>query len=180
MRFNLLVITVILLFAGVAHAVAQPLPEKMKVVGQAELKVLWFSVYNARLESDDGLFDPAFYAGSGRDPVKPLLLTLDYQRDISEQALLDETREQWQRAQIDADDQRRWLAALADLWPDIRKHDSLSFYQGADGCGYFYHNGTYLGVIRDRHFSRAFLNIWLSENSAFPRLTQQLTGRLTE
>ncbi|WP_299203866.1 chalcone isomerase family protein [uncultured Amphritea sp.] len=182
MHTNLFLISVILFFTGLAHAVAQPLPENMKVIGQAELKVLWFSVYNARLESDDGMFDATFNSSlsSASDSIKPLLLTLNYQRDISQQRLLDETQEQWQRAQVNADDQKRWLASLADLWPDIRNQDSLSFYQDADGHGHFYCNGVYLGAIKDKHFSRAFLNIWLADNSAFPRFTQQLTGRLTE
>lgn len=175
MRTNLLLISIILFFAGLAHAVAKPLPENMKLIGQAELKVLWFSVYNAQLESPDGVF-----TFDSTNKSAPLLLTLDYQRDISQQRLLDETQEQWQRAGVDPNDQQRWLASLADLWPDIRSQDSLSFYQDADGYGHFYYNRRYLGTIKDERFSRAFLNIWLAENSAFPRFSQQLTGRFTE
>ncbi|WP_428033801.1 chalcone isomerase family protein [Amphritea sp.] len=175
MRINLLLISVVLFIGGLAHAVAKPLPENMKLIGQAELKVLWFSVYNAQLESPDGEF-----TFTTTNKSSPLLLTLDYQRDISQQRLLDETQEQWQRAGVEPNDQQRWLALLAGLWPDIHSQDSLSFYQDGDGYGHFYYNRRFLGTIKDKHFSRAFLNIWLAENSAFPRFSQQLTGRFAE
>lgn len=171
MPVNRLLIISIMAIAGLTSAVAKPLPQEMKLIGEAELKVLWFRVYNARLESPQGAFVSA---------SMPLLLTLEYQRDISKQDLLEETRKQWQRAGIEPDDQAVWLASLTELWPDIRRHDSLGFYQDADGDGHFYYNQRYLGSIRNNRFSRAFLNIWLSENSDFPQFTRQLTGRPPE
>lgn len=171
MRINLLLITLLLFVAGLHPAVAKPLPQNLKLIGEAELKVLWFRVYNARLESPEGTFV---------SESMPLLLTLEYQRNISKQKLLEETRSQWQRAGIDPHDQALWLTSLNELWPDIRRHDSLSFYQDSDGYGYFYYNQRYLGSIRNNRFSRAFLDIWLSDNSDFPQLTRQLTGRLPE
>jgi len=170
-HINRLLIILVLAMAGLTPALAKPLPQEMKLIGEAELKVLWFRVYNARLESPQGAFISA---------SMPLLLTLEYQRDISKQELLEETRKQWQRAGIEPYDQTAWLASLTELWPDIRRNDSLGFYQDADGDGHFYYNQRYLGSIRNSRFSRAFLDIWLSENSDFPQLTQQLTGRSSE
>ncbi|MBN0987509.1 hypothetical protein [Amphritea pacifica] len=171
MRINLLLITLVLFSAGLAHAVATPLPKNMKVVGEAELKVLWLSIYRARLASPQGSFVSA---------SMPLLLTLEYQRDVSKQSLLDETRRQWQKAGIAPDDQALWLRSLATLWLDVEDQDSLGFYQDADGYGHFYHNQNYLGSIRDNRFCQAFLGIWLSDNSDFPGFTRQLTGRISE
>ncbi|WP_417227245.1 hypothetical protein [Amphritea sp.] len=167
MRLNLLVISLILFFTGITHALAKPLPENLQVIGQAELKVLWFKVYSARLESLAGRYDAA---------ISPLVLHLDYQRDISRQQLLDETASQWQRAKVNPADQARWLASLAQIWPDIRQQDSLSFYQASDG-GHFYHNQRYIGSIKDAGFSQTFLSIWLADNSDFPQLTRALTGK---
>jgi hypothetical protein len=167
MRLNLLAISLILFFTGITHALAKPLPDNMQIVGQAELKVLWFKVYSARLESLAGRYDSA---------ISPLVLHLDYQRDISRQQLLDETASQWQRAKVNLADQARWLASLAQIWPNIRQHDSLSFYQASDG-GHFYHNQRYIGAINDVRFSQAFLAIWLADNSDFPQLTRALTGK---
>ncbi len=168
MRTKLLLISLILFSAGMAHAVAKTLPDNLQLVGQAELKVLWFSIYKARLESPEGRYEPG---------INPLMLTLEYQRDISKQQLLEETESQWQQAGINKKDQKEWLRLLNDIWPDISKHDSLSFYQDKEGFGHFYFNKAYIGSINDGGFSQAFLNIWLSENSDFPQLTKQLTGR---
>ncbi|MDO6563334.1 hypothetical protein Q4488_08050 [Amphritea sp. 1_MG-2023] len=168
MMVNRLLIIFVLLVTGVSHTLATPLPENMKMVGQAELKVLWFRVYSARLENTDGRYVSM---------AMPLLLHLHYHRDISRQQLLDETQSQWQRAAIDPQQQSQWLSSLAQLWPDIRQHDSLSFYQDSQGDGHFYHNRRYIGSIHERRFSQAFLAIWLADNSDFPQLTRALTGR---
>lgn len=168
MRLNLLFITLMIFLVGAVHAKSEPLPDNLKPVGQAELKVLWFSVYTATLASNEGRFNSV---------SEPLLLTLKYQRNISRQSLLDETESQWKQAGIKADRYAPWLLWLKDVWPDIREGDSLAFYQSREGTGHFYFNKQFIGSLADGQFSQAFLNIWLSDDSDFPQLTKQLTGR---
>ncbi len=168
MRLNLFLIALMIFVAGVAHAKSEPLPTSMKVVGQAELKVLWFSIYTATLASPEGKFNTV---------SEPLLLTLKYNRNISRQDLLDETEKQWRQAGIDADRYSPWLLWLKRVWPDISEGDFLAFYRNAEGDGSFYFNQRLIGTLADEKFSQAFLNIWLSENSDFPQLTKELTGR---
>lgn len=168
MRLNLLFITLIIFLAGAVHANSDQLPASMKTVGQAELKVLWFSVYTATLASPEGRFTSV---------SEPLLLTLKYKRNISRQNLLDETESQWKQAGFEDEDYAIWLLKLQDIWPDISEGDSLAFYQNVAGEGHFYFNKDHIGSLEDQGFSQAFLNIWLSDQSDFPRLTKALTGR---
>ncbi|WP_019620426.1 chalcone isomerase family protein [Amphritea japonica] len=168
MRLNLLFFVLMIFAAGALHAKPEHLPVTMKTVGQAELKLLWFSLYTATLASPEG----RFISVSG-----PLLLTLKYKRKISRQNLLDETEKQWDRAGIDVDSYAPWLLRLKEIWPDISQGDSLAFFQTAEGEGRFYYNQQHIGTLSDRKFSKAFLNIWLSDNSYFPQLTKALTGR---
>lgn len=168
MRLNLLFIVLMIFVAGAVHAKSQSLPSFMKPIGQAELKVLWFSVYTATLASPDGRFISV---------SEPLLLTLKYKRTISRQDLLDETEQQWDQAGIELDKYTPWLLKLKEIWPDISEGDSLTFYQNAEGDGHFYYNQGYIGTLADEMFCQAFLNIWLSDNSNFPQLTKALTGK---
>lgn len=168
MRLNLLFIVLMIFVAGAVHAKPESLPTFMKPVGQAELKVLWFSVYTATLASPEGRFISV---------SEPLLLTLQYKRNISRQDLLEETEYQWDKAGIDKDLYATWLFELEDIWPDISEGDSLTFYQNEKGDGHFYYNQRYIGTLTDGIFNQAFLNIWLSDSSDFPQLTKELTGR---
>lgn len=167
MRFNLLFFSLLFVLAGIAHAYSQPKPDHMNTVGTATLKVLWFEIYDARLETDTGYFS---------DLGEPMLLQLTYKRNIQQHELLSETRQQWLRQGIQADRFNPWIEQLAKIWPDIRKQDSLTFYQDQQSHGHFYYNGRYIGSVAQPGFSQAFLAIWLSDNSAFPQLSRALRG----
>lgn len=168
MRFDLLTICCLLLLAGVTHAAPQPLPQNMQLVGEAHLKVLWFDIYKAHLKNPKGEFESL---------DERQMLTLMYQRDISKQQLLDETREQWRKAGIGKQRYTVWLDKLDRIWPDIRKQDSLAFYRDEQGSGHFYFNNSHIGLLADSEFSRAFLAIWLADGSDFPTLTRALRGQ---
>ena len=44
------------------------------------------------------------------------------------------------------------------------------------GNANFYFNDSPVGVIADPQFTQHFFDIWLSANSSFPKLTQELIG----
>jgi hypothetical protein len=167
MRISLLLFSLLFVLAGVAHAYSQPKPGNMTTVGEATLKVFWFEIYDARLDSLTGQYSQA---------DQPMSLELTYKRDISRKDLLDETAKQWRRQGLSADQFTPWLALLTDIWPDIRKQDSLMFYQDDQSNGHFYLNDRFIGSVNEPGFSQAFLAIWLSENSAFPELSRSLRG----
>lgn len=155
---------------AVARSDSRPIsatqPDGWQSVGSADLKVLWFDIYRAELFSPSGRFNGI---------RGPLLLQLNYRRDIDRERLLSETRSQLHGRLPDRALERR-LRQLAALWPDIRAGENLAFYLAAEGSGHFYHNGRWLGVIEDPLFCRAFLEIWLAEDSAYPALARKLRG----
>ncbi len=59
----------------------------MQLVGSARLKVLFWSVYDSRLYSEDGRYDPG---------KRPLRLEIEYLRDIPVDQLLQRTAQEWQ------------------------------------------------------------------------------------
>lgn len=167
MRFSTLLIAALLLFSGLAQAVPFALPDQFKTVGQTSFKVLWIDIYDARLESPEGLFIAT---------DMPLMLTLDYQRDIKAKKLVKETVKQWLRQGIPDKQYSIWQRKIEAIWPDIYTGDSLTFYQDEQGQGHFYLNFQFIGTVPDPAFSRAFLDIWLAENSAYPGHARALKG----
>ncbi len=141
-------------------------PAHYELVGEARLSVLWFDVYDASLLSNSGRYNPS---------SEPLLLKLSYLRDISRERLIKETQKQL-RDQLPEARLASALEGLRAIWPDIEKGDRLAFWLAPNGAGGFYHNGRFLGEMADEQFNRAFIGIWLAEDSQYPKLAQALRG----
>ncbi|MYM63486.1 chalcone isomerase family protein [Pseudomaricurvus sp. HS19] len=160
----------LLLQPACLYATAPPLPRDWPLVGEAQLSVLWWDIYQARLfRPEHGHRNHSPWEG------QPLLLELTYQRDISADQLLRETESQLQPFSS-GEQRRQWLPQLARLWPDVHKGDRLSLFTDAGGAAWFYANGDLLGSISDPAFAPAFLSIWLAPESQFPELARALRG----
>lgn len=167
MRLKMLIVG--LIFSSVSVA-AEQLPANWKMVGAANLKVLWFSIYEAELFTPTGGYELK---------QRSVLLQLNYQRGISQRSLLDETENQLQR--FSSKEQiSRWLQRLERIWPDIREGDQLSFLLDEHGNGSFFFNQRWIGTLAEAEFSQAFISIWLSEKSNYPALARKLRGELND
>jgi hypothetical protein len=156
-----------LLLITLSFSVFAAAPQQLKHVGQGTMSWLFMDIYQAALFSADGSYQPGQY---------PQALSIRYQRDISKQALLKATRQEWQKLSVDERLYRDWLHKLSQLWPEIKDGDNLTFLVANNGHGDFYHNGTWLGRIDSPAFSEAFLSIWLSPRTSEPGLRRQLLG----
>ncbi len=147
---------------------AQPLPEGLKPVGQAGLRVFFMNIYEAELLND---------TGEWQSMHGPHLLRLTYQRDISRDQLIKETRKRLGE-DVPSGLKARWLKTLQAMWPDVQKGEQFSFFMDRHGNGHFYHRGQHLGSLHEHEFSHAFLSIWLGDDSGYPKLTRKLRGEL--
>lgn len=159
-----------LLLMVVTSAQAMTPPQDWKTVGNAHLKVLWFSIYKAELQSPSGEF-------LGFD--SSLLLSLDYKRNISKKDLIKETRKQIKPFAPQAK-LAPWIEQLENIWPDIAKGDQLRFWIDAEGKGHFFYNQNWIGSLDEPGFSAAFIQIWLSPDSSYPKLARKLRGELND
>lgn len=149
-----------------ANAFCLAFPEDWRKVGETELKVLWFNVYRAELKTSSGLYHGV---------SQPLLLQLDYKRNITKNALIEKTRSLIETFATE-NNTTAWVNELATIWPDIHKGDQLIFWKDSNEHGHFFYNGLWIGAIHERAFSRAFINIWLSPTSEYPKLAKELRG----
>ncbi|AWB67248.1 hypothetical protein C2869_12715 [Saccharobesus litoralis] len=153
-----------------ANSTKPELPQNYRLVGEAQLKVLWFKVYKAYLYAD---------AQPNNEPNglhRNLYLTLQYQRDIEKQDLLDETANQWQKQSFDKNKISKWIVELDNSWPNVKQGDQISFFIDQNGLGHFYFNKAYYALFSDSQGCQAFINIWLGANSQYPQQRDQLLG----
>ncbi|GAA0788621.1 MULTISPECIES: chalcone isomerase family protein [Pseudomonadati] len=143
------------------------MPSKLIKVGEADMNVLWFDVYLAKLYSVDGIYQPRRF---------PLMLDIEYHRDISAQELIDATIEQWQENGISAAEINTIKSHLMSAWPDVKQNDRLSFIIHNEQQAEFLFNDKPFYQLADQRFSDAFIGIWLSEKTTHPKLRQQLIG----
>lgn len=145
------------------------------VVGQAQLSMLFFDIYQSELRAPNGQ-----YRESDDVTPHPLALSITYQRNISQDQLLNATMEQWQKLGYREEVAQGWLTRLAEVFPNIEQGHNLTYVTNGQ-VGEFYYtrqsDTQRIGIIDDEAFNDAFVSIWLSPNTDYPRLRQQLIGK---
>lgn len=151
--------------------VLEIIPEA-RLSGSGSLRLFGFHVYDARLfVGPDGV-------GDDLTANQPYALDLRYARDFKGAAIAQRTRKEMARLELGNDSQRRqWEAALAAIFPDIRKGDHLTGIYRPEGYTEFLKNGTPIGRIVGADFARSFFAIWLHPDSRAPDVRAALLGQ---
>lgn len=137
-------------------------------IGKAKFSVLFWDIYQSTLFAKGQEY--AYF-----DHNQPVMLKINYLKDISKDELIERTAEQWQHLGIESADVADYTKALAKLWPNIQAGDSLALLLDSQSST-FYYNDQFLGQGPVGSFGRVFLDIWLSPNTSQPKLRQQLLG----
>ena len=145
---------------------ATPLSD-LKKVGEAKLKVLFWDVYNSSLYNQTGEYQAEQF---------PQVLKIDYLRDIDAEDLIERTQEEWERLGLDPATYTPWLPLLSNIFPNIKKGDTLLLNVNENQQSEFFFNSKTIGKINDQSFGKSFLRIWLDENSSYPKVRNKLIG----
>ena len=141
--------------------------ESLVEVGTADMSLLWFDIYSAKLFSIDGTY---------RANQFPLILDIKYHRDIDAIDLITATIEQWQHLGLTEENIELYRQQLVNAWPDVKEGDRLTFRVNAPDDAAFLLNDTPYYQVSNTQFPEAFLDIWLSEKTSHPELRKQLIG----
>ncbi|WP_413112294.1 chalcone isomerase family protein [Thaumasiovibrio sp. DFM-14] len=141
--------------------------QQWPVVGSATLTWGFWTVYESHLRSPSGSYQ------TDRD----LALEINYLRDLSSRQLLKATDQQWKKLGYSATRRQSWLDSLDEVWPDVKKGDTLTFVKQPDGQSQFWFDNSVIAEFTDPDLSAAFIAIWLSPQTSYPRLRRQLIGQ---
>ena len=145
---------------------ANPLDD-LKKVGEAKLKVLFWDVYNSSLYSKTGEYQAGQF---------PQALKINYLRDIDAEDLIERTHDEWEKLGIKQVTFRQWTPLLTNIFPDIKKGDTLLLSVSENQQSEFFFNGKTIGKITDQTFGKSFLRIWLDEKCSYPNVRKKLIG----
>jgi hypothetical protein len=154
-----------------AHtALASPQLPGARLQGEATLRFWGLRVYHARLWTL-----PDFRHSA---PVEqPLVLELEYLRELKGQAIAERSLQEMQRAgPIPEAQAQRWLAEMHRIFPDVKAGDRISGLHLPGQGARFWHNGRQTGQIDDPTFARLFFGIWLAPSTSEPEMRQSLLG----
>jgi hypothetical protein len=154
-------------FSSMDEVVNHYVPQAQQV-GEVRMKYLWMDIYDAVLYSPNG----KFYRNDN------FALQLDYLRSFQGEKIAEssikEIKKQGFKEQLKL---KQWLAEMKQIFPDVKKGDSLLGVKDDKGNSKFYYNGKLTGFIIDPEFTEHFFNIWLSEKSSYPEFSKKLIGK---
>ena len=153
-----------------AQALAHPQLPGSRLQGEATLRYFGLRVYHARLWTM-----PDFKVSQNSE--QPLVLELEYLRDLQGQAIAERSLQEMQRSGPIPDAQaQRWLSEMQRLLPDVKAGDRLSGQHLPGQGARFWHNGRPIGQIDDPAFARLFFGIWLAPTTSEPGMRVALLG----
>jgi hypothetical protein len=138
--------------------------------GSGRLRFLGLAVYDARL-----------WRGApplGADWTSaPLALELIYLRKLVGRQIAERSIQEMRRQRDLSDEEAtRWLAALVQIFPDVKAGDRITGFLVPGVGARFAVNGVAKGEVREPEFARLFFGIWLSEQTSESTLRRGLLG----
>ncbi len=149
---------------------AHPQLPGSRLQGEATLRYFGLRVYHARLWTL-----PDFR--SGQSVEQPMVLELEYLRELKGQAIAERSLQEMQRAgPIPEAQAQRWLAEMQRIFPDVKAGDRISGHHLPGQGARFWHNGRPAGQVDDPGFARLFFGIWLAPTTSEPGMRVALLG----
>ena len=153
----------ILIFVG-NYTVAS----EMKLIGQGTLKVLFFEVYDVRLLADSKAF-------SWKNKFQ---LEFEYKREVKKESVIESSVKEIRRQSNVLDkDINRWQEYLEQSIHPVQEGSQATVSWNPNGQITFHYQSSEPTTIEDENFARAFLNIWLGEETSQPKLRNLLLNK---
>ncbi len=139
--------------------------------GSGRLRFIGLSVYDARLWRGAAPVAADWMAA-------PLALELIYLRGLVGKQIAERSIKEMRRQRDLTDDEAtRWLAAMTQIFPDVKEGDRITGLVVPGLGARFAINGVVKGDVRDLEFAKLFFGIWLSEKTSEPALRRALLGQ---
>ncbi len=146
------------------NAVELPHPP---LLGQAEFKWFFFSVYEVKLWSPDA---KNLYSNV-------LMLEIKYKKNFKGIDIAKQSEKELLHSGIEMSVVDKWRKTLLEIFPDINAGDKiLASFHPSNGITFYLNSTKVLGHIADLNFSKNFLDIWLGEKTSEPDLRDKLLG----
>ena len=137
------------------------------IIGEGTLKVFFIEIYDLRLIADSPTF-------SWQDKFK---IDFIYKRDLKKEIVIKSSiKELRSQSSVSESDIESWQGYLEQSIKPVQEGTHASILWSPEGHITFHYENNHPTTIEDENFARAFLNIWLGEETSQPKLRSQLFG----
>jgi len=141
---------------------------EMKFIGQGALKVLFFEVYDIRLLADSKPF-------SWKNKFQ---LEFEYKREVKKETVIESSiKEMHRQSSVLDKDINKWQEYLEISIKSVQEGSQATVTWNPSGQITFHYQNSNPTTIEDENFARAFLNIWLGDETSQPKLRSQLLSQ---
>ncbi|WP_040976184.1 chalcone isomerase family protein [Necropsobacter massiliensis] len=126
-----------------------------------------FHVYTVSLYSETGAY---------QENQRPLMISFKYAKPVEGKSFAIGLVKEMNAQRFNKDSSAAWLKKMQEIFPDFSPNDVLSYIALTDR-GYFILNDTVLAHEFDMQFNQALLAVWLSPQSSYAQLQNQLLGK---
>tara|TARA_E500000178_G_C16831390_1_gene666215 strand:+ start:365 stop:871 length:507 start_codon:yes stop_codon:yes gene_type:complete len=136
-------------------------------IGEGTLKVFFMEIYDLRLIANSPTFSWQ----------KKFKLDFLYTRDLNKESVIKSSIKELRRqSNISDSDIESWKGHLEQSIKPVKEGTHASVLWSPEGHITFHYENNNPTIIEDENFARAFLNIWLGEETSQPKLRSQLFG----
>ena len=139
------------------------------IIGEGTLKVFFMEIYDLRLIADSPTF-------SWQNKFK---LDFIYTRDLKKDSVIKSSIKELRRqSSISESDIESWQGYLEQSIKPVQQGTHATVLWNPEGHITFHYENSDPITIEDEGFARAFLNIWLGEETSQPKLRSEILGNL--
>ena len=164
---NILLIILLSLNTSFASEMLKEAFSSPTIIGEGTLKVFFMEIYDLRLIADSPTF-------SWQNKFK---LDFIYTRDLKKDSVIKSSIKELRRqSSVSESDIESWQGYLEQSIRPVQEGTHATVLWEPEGQITFHYENSDPTTIEDEDFARAFLNIWLGEETSQPKLRSQLLG----
>ena len=166
---NILLIILLSLNTSFASEMQKEAFSSPTIIGEGTLKVFFMEIYDLRLIADSPTF-------SWQNKFK---LDFIYTRDLKKDSVIKSSIKELRRqSSVSESDIESWQGYLEQSIRPVQEGTHATVLWEPEGQITFHYENSDPTTIEDEDFARAFLNIWLGEETSQPELQTEILGNL--
>ena len=166
---NILLIILLSLNTSFASEMQKEAFSSPTIIGEGTLKVFFMEIYDLRLIADSPTF-------SWQNKFK---LDFIYTRDLKKDSVIKSSIKELRRqSSVSERDIESWQGYLEQSIRPVQEGTHATVLWEPEGQITFLYENSDPTTIEDEDFARAFLNIWLGEETSQPELQSEILGNL--
>src|SRR5210317_788949 len=166
---NILLIILLSLNTSFASEMQKEAFSSPTIIGEGTLKVFFMEIYDLRLIADSPTF-------SWQNKFK---LDFIYTRDLKKDSVIKSSIKELRRqSSVSESDIELWQGYLEQSIKPVQEGTHATVLWEPEGQITFHYENSDPTTIEDEDFARAFLNIWLGEETSQPELQSEILGNL--